>query len=37
MSKVKNLLIDIHGEDWTSRLADIAAGRKVDNIWQKKN
>lgn len=28
MSKLKNALIDIHGEDWSARLEDIATGRK---------
>lgn len=28
MSKIKGHLIDIYGEDWTSRLEDIALQRK---------
>lgn len=30
MSKIKNYLIDIHGEDWTGRLEDIAAKRGLN-------
>ncbi len=29
MSKYKNLLTDIYGEDWSSRLEEIAKSRKV--------
>lgn len=28
MSKIKNALIDIYGEDWSARLEDVAAERK---------
>lgn len=30
MSKIKNHLIDIYGEDWTGRLQDIAAKRGLN-------
>lgn len=29
MSKYKNLLTDIYGEDWSNRLEEIAEQRKV--------
>lgn len=36
MSKLKNALIDIYGEDWSGRLEDIAAGRKKANVYGRK-
>lgn len=34
MSKIKNALIDIYGEDWSCRLQDIATERK-ERLCQK--
>lgn len=31
MSKIKNALIDIYGEDWAQRLADIAMTRSIEH------
>ncbi len=31
MGKLKNYLIDIHGEDWSARLQDIAERRREKN------
>lgn len=36
MSKIKNALTDIYGEDWSNRLADIVA-KKGAQSWLKKN
>ncbi len=36
MSKVKNALIDIYGEDWSGRLQEIAAGREKVKFYGKR-